>query len=209
MCRFSKLLLFSFSSVRMAVIDWWNGPLSLVVIFFALCLLLLTWSIAGVACRACHSSGTFFLLRHTQNALTHIHWGTPQRSKFDPKRHKIVYKSHGCHVRFFSTFWPGVDSKCNFYSRPAYMQCLQNLWTLCGTLKVTVLVQHGECKKIVCEETLPVRDPKKQEGLVTHTNWAAFFKLQFSFGCGLCATWVWIKCGFCSSAVFSNGISLR
>ena len=34
--------------------------LSLVVIFFALCLLLLTWSIAGVACRACHSSGTFF-----------------------------------------------------------------------------------------------------------------------------------------------------
>ena len=44
----------------MAVIDWWNGPLTLVVIFFALCLLLLTWSIAGVACRACHSSGTFF-----------------------------------------------------------------------------------------------------------------------------------------------------
>ena len=33
---------------------------TLVVIFFAFCLLLLTWSIAGVACRACHSSGTFF-----------------------------------------------------------------------------------------------------------------------------------------------------
>ena len=49
----------------MAVIDWWNGPLTLVVIFFALCLLLLTWSIAGVACRACHSSGTFFSLWHT------------------------------------------------------------------------------------------------------------------------------------------------
>ena len=43
----------------MAVIDCWNGPLSLVVIFFALCLLLLAWSIAGVACRACHSSGIF------------------------------------------------------------------------------------------------------------------------------------------------------
>ena len=42
-----------------------NGPLSLVVIFFVLCLLLLTWSIAGVACRACRSSGTFFIVTHT------------------------------------------------------------------------------------------------------------------------------------------------
>ena len=39
-------------------------------ILFALCLLLLTWSIAGIACRACHSSGTFFSLWHTQ-AHTH------------------------------------------------------------------------------------------------------------------------------------------
>ena len=73
-CRFSKLLFFSFSSVRMAVIDWWNGPLTLVVIFFALCLLLLTWSIAGVACRACHSSGTFFHCdthTHTQTNILH------------------------------------------------------------------------------------------------------------------------------------------
>ena len=54
-----------FSSVRMAVIDWWNGPLTLVVTFFALCLLPLTWSIASVACRACHLSGTFFPLWHT------------------------------------------------------------------------------------------------------------------------------------------------
>ena len=67
-----------FSSVRMAVIDWWNGPLSLVVIFFALCLLLLTWSIAGVACRACHSSGTFFHCdTHTHtHARTHAHTHT-------------------------------------------------------------------------------------------------------------------------------------
>ena len=67
----------------MAVIDWWNGRLTLVVIFFALCLLLLTWSIAGVACSACHSSGTFFHCdthTHTQNnssnythARTHIY----------------------------------------------------------------------------------------------------------------------------------------
>ena len=49
----------------MAVIDWWNGPLTLVVIFFELCLLLLTWSSASVACRACHSSGTFFIVIHT------------------------------------------------------------------------------------------------------------------------------------------------
>ena len=55
----------------MAVIDWWNGPLTLVVIFFALCLLL-TWSIACVACRACHSSGTFFSLWHT-HTHTHTH----------------------------------------------------------------------------------------------------------------------------------------
>ena len=55
----------------MAVIDWWNGPLTLVVIFFALCLLLLlTWSIADVACRACHSSSTFF------HCDTHTHTHT-------------------------------------------------------------------------------------------------------------------------------------
>ena len=56
----------------MAVIDWWNGPLTLVVIFFALCLLLLTWSIACIACRACHSSGTLFSLWHT-HTNTHTH----------------------------------------------------------------------------------------------------------------------------------------
>ena len=50
--------LHSFSSVRVAVIDWWKGPLTLVVFLFALCLLLLTWSVAGIAC-SCHSSGTF------------------------------------------------------------------------------------------------------------------------------------------------------
>ena len=57
----------------MAVIDWWNGPLTLVVIFFALCLLLLTWSIAGVACRACHSSGTFFHCDTHTHTHTHTH----------------------------------------------------------------------------------------------------------------------------------------
>ena len=62
----------------MAVIDWWNGPLTLVVTFFALCLLLLTWSIAGVACRACHSSGTVFHCDTHTHTHTHTHtsrWG--------------------------------------------------------------------------------------------------------------------------------------
>ena len=65
----------------MAVIDWWNGPLILVVIFFALCLLLLTWSIAGVACRACHSSGTFF------HCDTHTHTHTHRTSPPPPPPH--------------------------------------------------------------------------------------------------------------------------
>ena len=34
-------------------------------IFFALCLLLLAWSIAGITCCSCHSSGTFFSMWHT------------------------------------------------------------------------------------------------------------------------------------------------
>ena len=55
----------------MAVIDWWNLPLILVVFFFALCLLLLARSIAGITCCACHLSGTFFSMWHTH---THTHF---------------------------------------------------------------------------------------------------------------------------------------
>ena len=40
-----------------------------VVFLFALCLLLLTSSIAGVACCACHLPGTFFIVAHTQPTL--------------------------------------------------------------------------------------------------------------------------------------------
>ena len=65
------------SSVRTAVIDWWNGPLTLVVIFFALCLLLLTWNIAGITCRACHSSGTFFHCDTHTHTHTHVCAQTP------------------------------------------------------------------------------------------------------------------------------------
>ena len=53
----------------MAVIDWWNLPLILVVFFFALCLLLLARSIASITRCACHSSGTFFLMWHTHTLL--------------------------------------------------------------------------------------------------------------------------------------------
>ena len=38
--------------------------LAVVVIFFAFCLLLLTGSVAGIACRACHLSGTFLSFCH-------------------------------------------------------------------------------------------------------------------------------------------------
>ena len=58
----------------MTVTDWWNGSLPFVVFLFALWLLLLTWSIAGIACRACHSAGTFFHC-HT-HTHTHTHTDT-------------------------------------------------------------------------------------------------------------------------------------
>ena len=79
----------------MAVIDWWNGPLTLVVIFFALCLLLLTWSIASVACRACHSSGTFFSFWHTH---THTHTRAHTRTHTHTHTHRLELECfmHDC-----------------------------------------------------------------------------------------------------------------
>ena len=56
----------------MTVIDWWNGPLTLVVFFFSLCLLLLTWSIAEIACRTCSSPGTFLFYFYC-NTRKHEH----------------------------------------------------------------------------------------------------------------------------------------
>ena len=84
----------------MAVIDWWNGPLTLVVIFFALCLLLLTWSIAGVACRACHSSGTFFHCdTHTQPATT-----GKKTSQALNREHLRTDPHHKCNFRVLRSF---------------------------------------------------------------------------------------------------------
>ena len=62
-----------FYSVRLAVIDWWNGALCSCSIF--LCnVLAATWSVAGIACRACCSSSTFFSLWHTHTRVrTHTH----------------------------------------------------------------------------------------------------------------------------------------
>ena len=75
----------------MAVIDWWNGPLTLVVIFFALCLLLLTWSIACVACRACHSSGTPFFHCDTH---THTHTHTYTQTHTHTLRYSPIPRIH-------------------------------------------------------------------------------------------------------------------
>ena len=48
---------------------WW---LRLVMSALRWWYMLLTWSITGVACRACHSSGTFFIVTHTRaRAKTH------------------------------------------------------------------------------------------------------------------------------------------
>ena len=80
-----------------------NGPLSLVVIFFALCLLLLTWSIAGVACRACHSSGTFFHCdthAHTHmHTHTHAHTHTHTRTNMHTRTHSRSHTHTRTHTR--------------------------------------------------------------------------------------------------------------
>ena len=60
-----------------SAIWWWYvvhdaGGKYFACVLFALCLLLLIWSITGIACRACHSPGTFFSLWHT-----HTHTHTP------------------------------------------------------------------------------------------------------------------------------------
>ena len=85
----------------MAVIDWWNGPLSLGVIFFALCLLLLTWSIAGVACGACHSSGNLFFI------VTHTH--THTRTHTHKHAHTTVRKKDHLHHQH----WKRIPYHCN------------------------------------------------------------------------------------------------
>ena len=70
------------------MIDWWNVPLTLVVFFFALCLLPLTWSIVGIACQ---SSVTFFILTHTHTCArvrtkTHARTKTHIHYRFESRR---------------------------------------------------------------------------------------------------------------------------
>ena len=79
MCGLSKILLFSVLYGWQCSTDETGLLLLYIIIFFALCLLLLTWSIAGVACSACHSSGTFFFSlwnTHTR-ARTRAHTACP------------------------------------------------------------------------------------------------------------------------------------
>ena len=98
MRRFSKLILFSFfffcikdGSDRLMK----RASYSLVVIFFALSLLLLTWSIAGIACHACHSSGTFFSLWHTHaRACTHAHTHTHTHTRTHTHTHTHTHTTH-------------------------------------------------------------------------------------------------------------------
>ena len=87
----------------MAVINWRNGPLVLVVFFLAMCLLLFevslvslvvlaaTWSAAGIAYRACHSSGTFFFI--VTHAHTHTHTHTRTHTHCMKTRSQIRFRS--------------------------------------------------------------------------------------------------------------------
>ena len=121
----------------MAVIDWWNRPVALVVIFFALCLLLLTWSIAGIACRACHSSGTFFIVTHTPSWCNRKHGGrVSKRYRFESRRgewalfslipsalsfvflwhththtHSWTFQDGRAHEQFWRTRMPGLHTR--------------------------------------------------------------------------------------------------
>ena len=108
----------------MAVIDWWNGPLSLVVIFFALCLLLLTWSIAGVACRACHSSGTFF---HC-DTHAHTHTQTERGRGRERERERESSTQHigstELHDKTYALQWCQEGGKKGHRCPPLCCQCL-------------------------------------------------------------------------------------
>ena len=116
MCGLSKILLFS-------VLYGWQcstdetGLLLLYInfFFFALCLLLLTWSIAGVACSACHSSGTFFFI--VKN--THTHKRARARAHTQPAQMKnVTLRADLCRDGeqiYFLTFFNTVE--VFFYTR--------------------------------------------------------------------------------------------
>ena len=110
----------------MAVIDWWNGPLTLVVIFFALCLLLLTWSIASVACRACHSSGTFF------HCDTHTHKHVHTQISFSP----FFFLLSSWTISFF--FFP-------FFSNKGIVSVLPRTSVYIPLLAVPITMTHHTC----------------------------------------------------------------
>ena len=106
----------------MAVIDWWNGPLTLVVIFFALCLLLFT--IAGVACRACHSSCTFFHCdTHTHTTHTRTHARTHTRQYFTnlQKCFLLICQHTPLHCMVTDSWY--------FF---CYSHCLHEVWVCVG-----------------------------------------------------------------------------
>ena len=63
-----------------------------------------TWSITGIACRACHLSGTFFSLWHThthtaENVCMHTTTTTTTTTKKKKKRKKDEEEQFGMHVK--------------------------------------------------------------------------------------------------------------
>ena len=130
--------------------DWWNRPPTLVGIFFALCLLLLTWSIAGIACRACHLSGTFFHCdTHTRahaRMHTHLFYCNLERLRFLKKCtwllwnfYSLIHLVH-CPVLFFS-----LQYYCwHHYTEFALFVHKQRLDQLCGVWR-QVLPVHCQC----------------------------------------------------------------
>ena len=111
----------------MAVIDWWNGLLTLVIIFFALCLLQLTWSIASIACRACHSSGIFSM------------WYSHARSHACTLACAVLIKilcfvsrtlgTHSDLSRLWGFDWPGLEKVTLCYTeRKRYDQDREETW---------------------------------------------------------------------------------
>ena len=98
MCRFSKLLLFSFFSCKDGSDRLMKRASYSCCNFFALCLLLLTWSIAGIVCRACHSSGTFFMW-HTHTYYLSSFSETHTHTRTHTRTHTHTHTHARTHVR--------------------------------------------------------------------------------------------------------------
>ena len=128
-CRLSWLLLFFFCKGGS---DWLMRRATCWCCTFALCLLLLTGSIAGVAHHACHSSGNFSSLWYT-NTITHIHT--------HPHTHTHTH-THTHISRFFNSS-PALSSYANapgfrvWFALPEIQTVLSfSLWSYQSLLQI-------------------------------------------------------------------------